>query len=246
MRTNLPVEKTALKIEALSVSYGRIEALKNVSMTINDGEIVALLGANGAGKSSLLRSISGVTEKSSGHIFSYGTDITNMPAEKIVSSGIVHAPEGRQIFPDLTVEENLLIGGYSVKGKSTVKARLSEAYDRFPILPKRAKQVAGTLSGGEQQMLAIGRALMASPKVLLLDEPSLGLAPLIVKEIFEIVKSLNASGTTVLLVEQNAKQSLKIAHYAYVLEVGSISMEGTGEELLKDERIIDAYLGSKA
>ena len=246
MRTNLPAEKTALKIEELSVSYGRIEALKKVSMTINDGEIVALLGANGAGKSSLLRSISGVTEKSSGHIFSYGMDITNMPAEKIVSNGIVHAPEGRQIFPDLTVEENLLIGGYSVKSKTAVKARLSEAYDRFPILPKRAKQVAGTLSGGEQQMLAIGRALMASPKVLLLDEPSLGLAPLIVKEIFEIVKSLNASGTTVLLVEQNAKQSLKIAHYAYVLEVGSISMEGTGEELLKDERIIEAYLGSKA
>ncbi len=246
MRTNLPAEKTALKVEELSVSYGRIDALKNVSMTINDGEIVALLGANGAGKSSLLRSISGVTEKSAGRIFSYGTDITNMAAERIVSSGIVHAPEGRQIFPDLTVEENLLIGGYSVKSKSTVKAKLSEVYDRFPILPKRAKQVAGTLSGGEQQMLAIGRALMASPKVLLLDEPSLGLAPLIVKEIFEIVKSLNASGTTVLLVEQNAKQSLKIAHYAYVLEVGSISMEGTGEELLKDERIIEAYLGSKA
>lgn len=246
MRKPLPDEKTALQIEGLSVSYGRIEALKKVSMTINEGEIVALLGANGAGKSSLLRAISGVTDKAEGRIRSYGKDITSMPAEKIVAHGIIHAPEGRQIFSDLTVEENLSVGAYSVKDRPLVKTKLAEAYDRFPILQKRSKQVAGTLSGGEQQMLAIGRALMASPRVLLLDEPSLGLAPLIVKEIFDIVKTLNAAGTTVLLVEQNAKQSLKIAHYAYVLEVGGVSVEGTGEELLKDERIIEAYLGSKA
>ena len=238
-------EKAALHIENLSVSYGRIEALKKVSMQINEGEIVAILGANGAGKSSLLRAISGLVDIAEGDIASYGEELTRLPSEKIVSRGIIHAPEGRQIFPDLTVEENLLIGGFTLKSKAEQKRFLSEVYERFPVLPQRAKQIAGTLSGGEQQMLAIGRALMASPKVLLLDEPSLGLAPLIVRDIFEIIKSLNANGTTVLLVEQNAKQSLKIAHYGYVLEVGSILMEGPAEELLHDERVIEAYLGSK-
>jgi len=246
MRQPMPDKKTALKIEGLSVSYGRIEALKNVSMTIHEGEIVALLGANGAGKSSLLRAISGVNDKAGGSIFFYGKDITNISAEKIVSCGIIHAPEGRQIFSDLTVEENLMIGAFVVKDKAAVKKRRTSVLDLFPVLSARLSQIAGTLSGGEQQMLAIGRALMSAPKVLLLDEPSLGLAPLIVKDIFEIVKALNAAGTTILLVEQNAKQSLKIAHYAYVLEVGSVSMEGEADVLLKDERIIEAYLGSKS
>ena len=235
-----------LEVRDIHTFYDRSHILQGVDIAIKKGEIVALLGANGAGKSSLLRAISGVTDKAAGKIYSYGADITATPAEKIVSHGIIHAPEGRQIFPELTVEENLLVGAYSVKSKALISEKLAEAYERFPILSKRKKQVAGTLSGGEQQMLAIGRALMASPKVLLLDEPSLGLAPLIVRDIFEIIKALNASGTTVLLVEQNAKQSLKIAHYAYVLEVGNVSMEGEGSELLKDERIIEAYLGSKA
>ncbi len=242
MRQQTEVSQSALHISNLSVSYGRIEALKRVNMQINEGEIVAILGANGAGKSSLLRAISGLVSPSGGEIHSYGKTISNLPAEKLVSRGIVQSPEGRQIFFDLTVEDNLVAGGFTVSAAER-KKNLAMVYERFPILGKRAKQIAGTLSGGEQQMLAIGRALMANPKILLLDEPSLGLAPLIVRDIFAIVQSLNAQGVTVVLVEQNAKQSLKIAHYAYVLEVGSVSIEGPADELLKDERIIDAYLG---
>ena len=242
MRQQHEPNRAALNISNLSLSYGRIEALKRVNMQIYEGEIVAILGANGAGKSSLLRAISGLTPVSGGEILSYGKQIHTIPAEKLVSRGIVQSPEGRQIFPDLTVEDNLIAGGFTVSS-AVRKANLSMVYERFPILGKRAKQVAGTLSGGEQQMLAIGRALMANPKILLLDEPSLGLAPLIVRDIFEIVKQLNQQGVTIVLVEQNAKQSLKIANYAYVLEVGSVSMEGPAEELLRDERVIDAYLG---
>jgi branched-chain amino acid transport system ATP-binding protein len=242
MRQQTDPNRAALHVSDLCVSYGRIEALKRVNMQIYEGEIVAILGANGAGKSSLLRAISGLVSPASGEIHSYGKPIHNIPAEKLVSRGIVQSPEGRQIFADLTVEDNLIAGGFTV-GAAERKTNLAMVYERFPILGKRAKQIAGTLSGGEQQMLAIGRALMANPKILLLDEPSLGLAPLIVRDIFNIVQSLNAQGVTVVLVEQNAKQSLKIAHYAYVLEVGNVSIEGPAEELLCDERVIAAYLG---
>ena len=242
MRQQHEPNRAALNIVNLSLSYGRIEALKRVNMQIYEGEIVAILGANGAGKSSLLRAISGLVPPSGGEILSYGKAIHTLPAEQLVKRGIVQSPEGRQIFPELTVEDNLIAGGFTVSAAER-KKNLAQEYERFPILGKRAKQIAGTLSGGEQQMLAIGRALMANPKILLLDEPSLGLAPLIVRDIFNIVETLNKQGVTVVLVEQNAKQSLKIANYAYVLEVGSVSMEGPAEELLRDERVIDAYLG---
>jgi branched-chain amino acid transport system ATP-binding protein len=242
MRKQVEPNRAALSISDLSVSYGRIEALKRVNIQINEGEIVAILGANGAGKSSLLRAISGLAPVSGGKILSYGTEIHQTPTEKLVSRGIVQSPEGRQVFSDLTVVDNLIAGGFTVRA-SERKERLQMVYKQFPILEKRAKQIAGTLSGGEQQMLAIGRALMANPKILLLDEPSLGLAPLIVRDIFGIIRSLNAQGVTVVLVEQNAKQSLKIADYAYVLEVGCVSIDGPAEELLRDERVIDAYLG---
>jgi len=242
MRQPADSQRAALTIHDLNVSYGRIDALKHVNLEIREGEIVAILGANGAGKSSLLRAISGLVSVSSGEILSYGKPIHTLPAEKLVSRGIVQSPEGRQIFAELTVEDNLIAGGFTVSAAER-KTNLAMVYERFPILGKRAKQVAGTLSGGEQQMLAIGRALMANPKILLLDEPSLGLAPLIVRDIFNIVEQLNKQGVTVVLVEQNAKQSLKIANYAYVLEVGSVSMEGPADELLKDDRVIEAYLG---
>lgn len=238
-------EKIALALCDLSVSYGKIEALKHVTLQVPQGKIVALLGANGAGKSTILRTISGLVQPSGGRVETYGEEIQGMAAEKIVQKGIIQSPEGRQIFFELTVEENLLIGGFTAPSKSVQQQRLQEVYEYFPRLKERYKQVAGTLSGGEQQMLAIGRALMGSPKVLLLDEPSLGLAPLIVRSIFEIIKKLNQQGTTILLVEQNAKQTLKIADYAYVLEVGTISIEGPAQELLHDKRIIDAYLGKQ-
>ena len=242
MRQGADPQRAALTIRDLCVSYGRIEALKCVNMEVREGEIVAILGANGAGKSSLLRAISGLAPLSGGEILSYSKPIHTVPAEKLVSRGIVQSPEGRQIFAELTVVDNLIAGGFTVSAAER-KTNLAMVYERFPILGKRAKQVAGTLSGGEQQMLAIGRALMANPKILLLDEPSLGLAPLIVRDIFNIIEMLNQQGVTVVLVEQNAKQSLKIAHYAYVLEVGSVSMEGPAAEMLRDERVIDAYLG---
>lgn len=242
-RNNLPAEKTSLLLENVSVSYGRIEALKKVDLRVNEGEIVAILGANGAGKSTALKTISGLVSPAAGSIKTYGEEISGMAAERIVRKGIIQSPEGRQVFAELTVEENLSIGGFTAPSKAEQRKRLATVYEHFPRLQERHKQVAGTLSGGEQQMLAIGRALMASPKVLLLDEPSLGLAPLIVRDIFNIVTALNKSGTTILLVEQNAKQTLKIADYAYVLEVGNVIMEGTGSALLKDPRVIDAYLG---
>lgn len=235
----------ALNIENLKVSYGNIKALKGINIKVTEGEIVALLGANGAGKTTTLKAISGIVEIEDGNIKLFDNDITNKAAEKITSLGVIQSPEGRQIFPDLTVEENLKIGAFTVKNKEEINRNFQRVYKYFPRLAERKKQVAGTLSGGEQQMLAIARALMASPKVLLLDEPSLGLAPLIVKDIFEIVKEINNEGTTVLIIEQNALQTLKIADYAYVLEVGEINMEGKASELVQDKKLVEAYLGGQ-
>ncbi|WP_294187152.1 ABC transporter ATP-binding protein [uncultured Clostridium sp.] len=232
-----------LKLDNLTVSYGSIKALKGINIQVREGEIVALLGANGAGKTTTLKSLSGIVPIENGSIDFCGKNITNLAPEKITSLGIVQSPEGRQIFPDITVEENLRVGAFTVKSKKEIAKNFERVYKYFPILLERKKQLAGTLSGGEQQMLAIARALMASPKVLLLDEPSLGLAPLIVKAIFEIVKEINSEGTTVLIIEQNALQTLKIADYGYVLEVGEVSMEGKAKELIKDKRLLEAYLG---
>ena len=242
MRQQHEPNRAALNIANLSLSYGRIEALKRVNMQIYEGEIVAILGANGAGKSSLLRAISGLVPPSGGEILSYGKAIHTLPAEQLVKRGIVQSPEGRQIFPELTVEDNLIAGGFTVSAAER-KKNLAQEYERFPILGKRAKQIAGTLSGGEQQMLAIGRALMTGSELLLLDEPSMGLAPLLVKEIFAIIKEINESGTTILLVEQNAHMALSIANRAYVLETGRITLSGSAKELAASEEIRKAYLG---
>ncbi len=242
-RLHVQEKEVALRLDNLSVSYGRIEALKNVSLQVNKGEIVALLGANGAGKSTALKAISGLVEPSRGKITAFEKPLTGLAAEKIVRRGIIQAPEGRQVFSELTVEENLLIGGFTAPSIGARRTRLDEVFFYFPRLKERVNQVAGTLSGGEQQMLAIGRALMAKPRVLLLDEPSLGLAPLIVSTICEILRPLNDRGDTILLVEQNAKQTLKIAHYAYVMEVGAITIQGVARDLLEDPRVIEAYLG---
>ncbi|GAA0083875.1 ABC transporter ATP-binding protein [Clostridium sp. CTA-7] len=239
------MENLALKINNLTVSYGSIKALKGIDIEVPEGKIVALLGANGAGKTTTLKTLSGIVSSESGSINFYGKDITKLSPEKITSLRMVQSPEGRQIFPDITVEENLRIGAFTVKSKKEIAKNFDRVYKYFPILQERKKQLAGTLSGGEQQMLAIARALMASPKVLLLDEPSLGLAPLIVKNIFEIVKEINSEGTTVLIIEQNALQTLKIADYAYVLEVGEISMKGKASELIQDKRLLEAYLGGE-
>ncbi|WP_411169941.1 ABC transporter ATP-binding protein [Clostridium sp. MB05] len=239
------MENLALKINNLTVSYGSIKALKGIDIEVPEGKIVALLGANGAGKTTTLKTLSGIVSSEGGSINFYGKDITKLSPEKITSLRMVQSPEGRQIFPDITVEENLRIGAFTVKSKKEIAKNFDRVYKYFPILQERKKQLAGTLSGGEQQMLAIARALMASPKVLLLDEPSLGLAPLIVKNIFEIVKEINSEGTTVLIIEQNALQTLKIADYAYVLEVGEISMKGKASELIQDKRLLEAYLGGE-
>jgi len=233
----------ALRISNLKVNYGAIEALKGINLTVKESQIVALLGSNGAGKTTTLRKISGILEAAEGKVEFFGKDITNMPINKIASLGIIQSPEGRQVFRELTVEENLRTGAYTVKDKKSIEKNFDRVYRYFPVLKERKNQIASTLSGGEQQMLAIGRALMGSPKLLLLDEPSLGLAPLIVKNIFEIIKEIRKDGTTVLIVEQNASQTLKIADYAYVLEVGKIIMEGTGEELKDNPQLIEAYLG---
>jgi len=232
-----------LKLEELAVSYGSIKALKGIDITVGKGKIVALLGSNGAGKTTTLKALSGIVPIESGTITLLDKDITNLSPEKITKMGMVQSPEGRQVFSDITVEENLRIGAFTVKGKKEIAENFEKVYQYFPILAERKKQLAGTLSGGEQQMLAIGRALMASPKILLLDEPSLGLAPLIVANIFKIIKEINDTGTTVLLIEQNALQTLKIADYAYVLEIGEIKMEGVASELIQDKRLIEAYLG---
>ena len=232
----------ALNVEGLTVNYGAIEAVKGISLQAHEGRITALLGANGAGKTSTLRALSGLVPSSGGKFEFYGKDITRLPAEKITALGITQSPEGRQIFGDLTVEENLRIGAYTV-GRRVMEEGFSRCYRYFPRLEERKKQISYTLSGGELQMLAIARALMASPKLLLLDEPSLGLAPLIVRDIFTIISDIKKEGGTVLIVEQNALQTLKIADYAYVLETGNIRVHGDASELISDKRLIEAYLG---
>lgn len=234
----------ALSLQNVVVQYGAIEAVKGIDIQVPEGKVVALLGANGAGKTSTLRTISGLVPTAQGKIEFYGKDITNMDAEKIAGLGLIQSPEGRQIFGDLTVEENLKVGAYTIKDKKTIERGFARCYQYFPRLFERKKQMSYTLSGGELQMLAIARALMANPKVLLLDEPSLGLAPLVVRDIFSIISEIKQEGTTVVIVEQNALQTLKIADYGYVLEVGTIDIHAPATELIQDERLVEAYLGS--
>ena len=230
-----------LKIEELRVNYGGIEAVKGISFEVPEKEIVALIGANGAGKSTTLRTIAGLVKSASGRIFFNNNEITAIPPDRIVSMGITMVPEGRRVFPDLTVLENLKIGAYLRKDK--LDEDIKWVYDLFPRLKERSWQTAGTLSGGEQQMLAVGRALMSRPKLMMMDEPSLGLAPLIVKSIFEIIKEINKQGMTILLIEQNAYMALNTANTAYVLETGRLTIKGTGEQLLNNEAVKKAYLG---
>ena len=232
-----------LEIKDLNVHFGVIHALKGISLTVNDGEIVTLIGANGAGKTTTLRTISGLKKPTSGQILLDGRDITALSAQDRVKMGMSQVPEGRRVFTDMTVLENLELGAYLRRDRAGIKQDLDMVYDRFPRLADRRKQIAGTLSGGEQQMLAMGRALMSRPKILFLDEPSMGLAPLLVAEIFDIIKEINKSGTTILLVEQNANMALQIANRAYVMETGSIVLSGTGEELAQSDDIKKAYLG---
>lgn len=236
-------KKEVLKLENLEVSYGPIKALKGIDISVKEGEIVALLGANGAGKTTTLRSISNVVPVSYGKIIYDGKNITGLASEKITRLGISQSPEGRQIFSDLTVEENLKIGAYILSDKKKIQENFQRVYSYFPVLEERKNQNAQTLSGGEQQMLAIGRALMNSPKLLLLDEPSLGLAPMYVTEILNIVKQISKDGVTVVIVEQNAAQTLKIADHGYVLELGKIHVSGTAQEILENVDLSEAYLG---
>lgn len=232
-----------LKLENINAYYGYIHALKDVSLEVKKGDIVTLLGANGAGKTSILKVISGILKPQSGTFSFDNEDLTGKSPEKVVKHGIVQSPEGRQVFPELTVEENLQIGSYTLKDRKEAAKTMEKVYHYFPRLKERQKQAAGTLSGGEQQMLAIGRALMAKPKLLLLDEPSLGLAPLIVKDIFSIIREINQQGTTVFLVEQNANQALAISDYAYILETGKVTLHGPAAELKNDSKVKQAYLG---
>lgn len=232
-----------LKVENLKVNFGGIEAVKGISFEVNEGEIVTLIGSNGAGKSTTLRAISGLVKPSDGKIIFEGEDITKIGSSEIVSRGITLCPEGRRIFPDLTVIENIRIGAYLRNDDLTQD--IEKCHRLFPILKEREKQLAGTLSGGEQQMLAVARSLMSRPKIMMLDEPSLGLAPLIVKDIFNILKEINEEGVTILLIEQNANMALRLADKAYVLETGTIAMKGTGKELLDNPKIKEAYLGKK-
>ena len=233
-----------LKVTDLEVCYGVIRAIKGISFEVNKGEVVALIGANGAGKTTTLHTITGLIAPKAGKIEFEGKDITRMPGHKIVSLGMAHVPEGRRVFADLTVLENLKLGAYTRKDKNEIAETLKKVYERFPRLEERKGQLAGTLSGGEQQMLAMGRALMSHPDIILMDEPSMGLSPIYVNEIFDIIQSISASGTTVLLVEQNAKKALSIADRAYVLETGTISLEGNADELMNDESVKKAYLGA--
>ncbi len=232
-----------LETKNLNVFYGAINALNDVSITVQPGEIVAIIGSNGAGKSTLLRTISGLIRPRSGSVSYNGEELTTLQPHEIVKRGLSHAPEGRRIFTNMTVEENLQLGAYLRKDKAGVAADMEMVLGRFPRLKERFKQNSGTMSGGEQQMLAIGRALMSRPEILLLDEPSLGLAPFLITEIFNIVKDLNADGKTVLIVEQNANRALEIAHRAYVLETGELVLQGSGQELLHDPKVKEAYLG---
>ncbi len=232
-----------LEIKDLEVYYGMIQAIKGVSFEVNEGEVIALIGANGAGKTTILHTITGLINAQKGSVWFEGKDITKVPAHKIVSMGMAHVPEGRRVFANLTVLQNLKMGAYTRKDKTEIEQTLDSIYKRFPRLMERQNQLAGTLSGGEQQMLAMGRALMSHPKIILMDEPSMGLSPIFVNEIFDIIKSVSASGTTVLLVEQNAKKALSIADRAYVLETGKIVLSGKASDLLNNDSIKKAYLG---
>lgn len=232
-----------LEVKNLSVYYGVIQALKGISFHVDKGEIVALIGANGAGKTTTLHTISGLLHPKTGEILYHDRDITKMPGSQIVKMGMAQVPEGRRVFADMTVEQNLRLGAYTRKDSSKTAETLENIYKRFPRLKERVRQPAGTLSGGEQQMLAMGRALMSHPQLILMDEPSMGLSPLLVNEIFDIIQKINADGTTVLLVEQNAKKALSVANRAYVMETGTISMEGNAEDLLENPQIQKAYLG---
>jgi len=232
-----------LKVKNLHVHYGAIHALQGVSFHLNKGEIVALIGSNGAGKSTLLNTISGILEVTEGEVSYFDQIITGKLAPKIVGMGIVQVPEGRKIFPALTVIENLEMGAFKVESKSLISERMAEMFERFPLLKNRRKQLGGTLSGGEQQMLAIARGLMTNPELLLLDEPSMGLAPVLVEQTFDIIEEINNAGTSILLVEQNAQMALSIADRAYVLETGRIVLEGKAQEVMQDSMVIEAYLG---
>ena len=231
-----------LRVEDINVYYGAIHAIKGISFEVNEGEIVTLIGANGAGKSTTLNTVSGLLRSKTGSIHFLGEDISKVPAHKLVERGLSQVPEGRRVFLQMTVQENLEMGAYTEKA-SSIEGNLEKVYEQFPRLKERYKQVAGTLSGGEQQMLAMGRALMSSPKLLMLDEPSMGLAPILVEQIFEIIQNLHKAGTTILLVEQNAQMALSIADRAYVLETGKISLSGPADELLHNDSVRKAYLG---
>ena len=233
---------TVLKVEGINVYYGAIHAIKDVSFEVNQGEVVTLIGANGAGKSTILKTVAGLLSSRTGSMEFMGEKLGNIPAHKIVTKGLALVPEGRQIFLQMTVEENLEMGAFT-RPKEEIAASMADVYERFPRLKERRRQIAGTLSGGEQQMLAMGRALMSKPSLLMLDEPSMGLAPILVEQIFDIVQELNRHGTTILLVEQNAQMALSVAHRGYVLETGKIVTTGSGEELLEDEAVKKAYLG---
>lgn len=232
-----------LEVRDLQVYYGVIQAIKNVSFSVEEGEIIALIGANGAGKTTILQTITGLIPAKNGEIMYEGVNLQKIPAHKIVAMGLAHVPEGRRVFSQLTVYENLLMGAYTRSDKNEVEDSLQHVFKSFPRLEERKKQMAGTLSGGEQQMLAMGRALMSKPRIILLDEPSMGLSPILVEEVFDIIQNINKAGTTVLLVEQNAKKALSIANRAYVLETGNIVLEGDAKELMDNESVKKAYLG---
>ena len=235
--------KEILKVTDLNVSYGAIHAIHNVSLTVNEGEIVSLIGANGAGKTTILHTITGLKKATSGSVLLEGKELLTTEPHRIVTMGMAHVPEGRHVFAQMTVTENLEMGAFFRRDREQIEKDMADVLRRFPRLAERSRQLAGTLSGGEQQMLAVGRALMSRPKLLLMDEPSLGLAPLVVQDIFSIIREINHQGVTILLIEQNANMALKIADLAYVLETGSITMRGTGAELLADQRVKEAYLG---
>ncbi len=232
-----------LEVKDLNVSYGAIKALRGINFEVNEGEVITLIGSNGAGKTTTLHSISNLIKKQSGSVVFMGEDITNLSADKIVRKGLIHVPEGRRIFANLSVKENLEMGAYTRKDKDGIKKDMEWVYELFPRMKERLGQAAGTLSGGEQQMLAMGRALMGRPKLLLLDEPSMGLAPILVDEIFDIIQKISKSGTTILLVEQNAYKALSIANRAYVLEIGEVTKSGNAADLIKDDAVKSAYLG---
>ena len=232
-----------LEVKDLYVNYGAVEAIKGISFQVKPGEIVTLIGANGAGKTTTLHTISGLVKAKSGSITYNGVDLLKTDPSKMITLGIAHVPEGRHVFPEMSVEDNLQMGAYASKNKAEAAEAMQDVYKKFPRLKERRRQLAGTLSGGEQQMLAVGRALMGKPSIILMDEPSMGLSPLLVKEVFSIIQEIHAAGITVLLNEQNAKMALSIADRAYVLETGTISISGDAQELLKDERVKKAYLG---